>query len=157
MEPTKLESGELNFKYDLSRMPGAETFLACFACQTCVTSCPVTEANPAFSPLRIIRMAQLGLREELLGSDILWLCTGCYACQERCPMEVRITDILTMLKNMAAREGHAPTGVRAQQDIVKGNGRIYPLDDFDNKKREKIELPALPTACEVVGELFPEN
>ena len=72
-------------------------------------------------------------------------------------MEVRITDILTTLKNMAAEEGHAPAGIRAQQDIVKGSGRIYPLDDFDNKKRKKVDLPSLPTTCEVVTDLFPEN
>lgn len=157
METIKLEMGDLGFKYDLSQRPGAGRLLSCFACLTCVTSCPVTEVNPAFSPLRIIRMSQLGLREEILRSDILWLCSGCYACQERCPMEVRITDILTTLKNMAAEEGYAPTGIRAQQDIVKGSGRIYPLDDFDNKKRQKIDLPALPTACEVLTDLFPEN
>ena len=157
METIKLESGELNFKYDLSQKPGADRLLSCFACLTCVTSCPVTEVNPAFSPLRIIRMAQMGFREEVLKSDILWLCSSCYACQERCPMEVRITDILTTLKNMASEEGHAPAGIRAQQELVKGNGRIYPLDDFDNKKRKKVDLPSLPTTCEVVTDLFPEN
>ena len=72
-------------------------------------------------------------------------------------MEVRIADILTQLKNMAVREGHAPPGIRAQLDLVKGNGRIYPLDDFDNKKRQKIDLPALPITCEDVTDLFPDQ
>lgn len=157
METIKLENAERDFKYGLSQQQGAERLMSCFACLTCVTSCPVTEVHPQFSPLRMMRMALLGLREELLSSDEVWLCSSCYACQERCPMEVRITDILNMFKNMAAEAGYAPTGVRAQQDIVKGNGRIYPLDDFDNKKRQKVDLPAIPTSCEVMSDLFPDN
>lgn len=157
METIKLDHAERDFKYALSQQPGAEKLMCCFACMTCVTSCPVTEVHPEFNPLRIMRMALLGLKEELLSSDDVWLCSSCYACQERCPMEVRITDIMNVIKNMAAEAGYAPTGIRAQQGIVKGDGRIYPLDDFDNKKRQKVDLPAIPTTCEVVKDLFPDN
>jgi heterodisulfide reductase subunit C len=101
-------------------------------------------------------MALYGLKERVLSSDFIWLCSSCYACQERCPQGVSITEFMTLLKNMAAREGHMPSGIRAQLDLVKGEGRIYPIDDFDNKKRAKIDLPAVPTTCEVVKELFPE-
>jgi heterodisulfide reductase subunit C len=64
---------------------------------------------------------------------------------------------MTLLKNMAMKQGHAPPGIRAQWDLVRKEGRIYPLDDFDNKKRGKIGLPALPTSCEIVESLFPEQ
>ena len=49
-----------------------------------------------------------------------------------------------------------PTGIRAQRDLIKGEGRIYPIDDFDNKKRNKAGLPLIPTTCDVVKKLFPE-
>jgi len=61
---------------------------------------------------------------------------------------------MTALKNMAVKQGHAPAGIRAQMDIVKQAGRIYPLDDFDNKKRAKAGLPELPTSCDVIKELL---
>jgi heterodisulfide reductase subunit C len=157
MSTIHLENGEPGFKYELARRHGAERIMSCFACLTCVTSCPVTEARPEFSPLRVLRMVQLGLREELFSSGLLWLCTSCYACQERCPMEIRITDTITILKNMASQADRSPAGIRAQEELVKGSGRIYPLDDFDNKKRQKIELPALPTTCKAIRELFPEK
>jgi heterodisulfide reductase subunit C len=64
---------------------------------------------------------------------------------------------MTLLKNLAVRAGHMPVGIRAQRDLVKGEGRIYPIDDFDNKKRAKINLPPIPTSCEVVKKLFPED
>ena len=102
-------------------------------------------------------MALDGLKEEVLRSDFIWLCSGCYTCQERCPQGVSITEFMTLLKNMAIREGHAPKGIRVQRDIIKGEGRIYPIDEFDNKKRGKIGLPPLPTTCEVVKELFSEQ
>jgi hypothetical protein len=64
---------------------------------------------------------------------------------------------MTLLKNMAIKAGHAPAGIKAQRDLIRGQGRIYAIDEFDNKKRNKIDLPSLPTTCEVVKVLFPES
>jgi len=44
--------------------------------------------------------------------------------------------------------------VRAQMDVIKEEGRIYPIDEFDNKKRGKAGLPPLPTSCKVVKRLL---
>ena len=44
-----------------------------------------------------------------------------------------------------------------QLDLVKGQGRIYSIDEFDNKKRVKVDLPELPVTCEIVKELFPKK
>lgn len=155
MGSINLRHADPRFKHELTCQLGGENLMKCFTCLSCVTCCPVTQVNPKFSPIRILRMALYGLKEEVLTSDNLWLCSSCYTCQENCPMAVRITDILTLLKNMAVKAGNAPVGIRAQMDIIKGNGRIYPLDDFDNKKRQKIDLPPIPTSCDVVRDLFP--
>ena len=157
MTSINLENTDPKFKYELAKHPGAENFMRCFSCFSCVNGCPVSEVTAKFSPLRLMRTALLGLKEEVLKNENLWLCSSCYACQESCPMAVRVTDILTLLKNMAIMEGHVPMGIRVQMDLIKGNGRIYPLDDFDNKKRAKAGLPAIPTTCEVVKHLFPEE
>jgi heterodisulfide reductase subunit C len=61
---------------------------------------------------------------------------------------------MTLLKNRAIKEGFAPPGIRAQLKLVTGDGRIYPIDDFDNKKRSKAGLPVLPTSCEEIKKLF---
>lgn len=158
MADIDLSQSDPNFRKELAEQPGGEKIAACFACRTCMASCPVTAVNDIFNPLKVIRMALYGLKKEVLGSDFVWLCSSCYACQERCPQGVSITDFMTLLKNIAIREGYnPPAGIKAQRDIVTTEGRIYPLDDFDNKKRGKINLPALPTTCEVVKELFPEE
>jgi heterodisulfide reductase subunit C len=155
-ETIQLDGVDAGFKRELARRPEARNLMACFTCLTCAASCPVAQVDSRFNPIRIIRMALLGLKGDVLASETLWLCSSCYTCQERCPNDVTITDFLTLLKNMALEEGHAPQGIRAQEDLVRTHGRIYPLDDFDNKKREKIDLPPLPTTCEVMDKLFPE-
>ncbi len=152
-----LDQADSNFRKEIAAQPGGEKMAACFMCRTCTASCPITAVNERFNPLRIIRMALYGLKREVLESDFVWLCSSCYACQERCPQGVSITEVMTLLKNMAVEQGHAPAGVKAQLDLVKGEGRIYPIDDFDNKKRNKAGLPALPTSCEVVKKLFPKD
>ncbi|MFC1532145.1 4Fe-4S dicluster domain-containing protein [Thermodesulfobacteriota bacterium] len=154
MNDIDLELANTDFPKELAREPGGEKISACFTCRTCIASCPINAVNDRFNPLRIIRMALYGLKEEVLGSEFIWLCSSCYACQERCPQGVSITEFMTLLKNMAVKAGHAPLGIRAQRDLVTKQGRIYSIDDFDNKKRSKIGLPSLPTSCEVVKELF---
>lgn len=152
-----LDQADPDFRQELLSQEGGEKLAACFACRTCMASCPITVVNDRFNPLKVIRMALYGLKKEVLGSDFIWLCSSCYACQERCPQGVSITEFMTLLKNMAVREGYVPSGVKAQQGIIRTQGRIYPIDEFDNKKRNKIDLPLLPTTCEVVKLLFPEG
>lgn len=157
MGQLKLDRADPNFRKQLANQPGGEKISACFMCRTCTASCPITAVNDKFNPLRIIRMALFGLKAEVLSGDFIWLCSSCYACQERCPQGVSITEFMTVLKNLAVKEGNIPAGIRAQRDIIKGEGRIYPLDDFDNKKRVKTGLPPIPTSCSAVKKLFPDE
>jgi heterodisulfide reductase subunit C2 len=156
MADIDLDQADPAFRKELAAAPGGEKIAACFACRTCVASCPIAAVNDRFNPLRIIRMALYGLRKQVLESDFIWLCSSCYSCQERCPQGVCITDFMTLLKNMAVKAGHVPAGVKAQREIIFSQGRIYAIDEFDNKKRNKIDLPSLPTTCEAVKDLLTE-
>jgi len=130
---------------------------ACLMCRACTAVCPITRLNDSFNPFRFVRLALFGYIEEVLESGLIWLCSNCYACQEKCPHGVKIPDLMTALKNHGLKTGHAPRGVRLQMNIIKDNGRIYPIDEFDNKKRGKLGLPSLPTSCETVSTLFYED
>jgi len=120
----------------------------CLACGTCSAGCPVCRATTSYDPLRIMRMLVLGLREEVLRGDMIWLCSDCYTCQENCPMGVKVTEIINHLKNLATSEERAPLGVSTQERLLKDQGKIYIIDDFDNKKRTKVGLPSLPAMAE---------
>ena len=129
-------------------------FRGCYTCGTCTAGCPVHRAHRDYDPLRIIRMLVLGLREEILRGDMIWLCSDCYTCQESCPMGVKITDIINHLKNLATRERNIPLGVATQEKLLKDQGKIYIIDDFDNKKRAKAGLPSLPAMVEEAKKLL---
>jgi heterodisulfide reductase subunit C len=61
---------------------------------------------------------------------------------------------MTAVKNYAAKHGSAPGGYLQQLELIRKFGRLYEVDEFDNKKREKMGLPALPVTCEEVGRLL---
>ena len=145
---------DYDFKYEIAREPGGEYLLRCFACGTCTAGCPIRAVEAKYNPRQIIRKVLLGMKDEVLNGDFIWLCSTCYSCQERCPQDVRITDLMTTIKNYAAKHGKSPSGYLQQLDLIRKFGRLYEVDDFDNKKREKMGLPALPLTCEEVEKLL---
>ena len=110
--------------------------------------------NDRYNPRRILRMILLGMKKRVLESDFIWLCSSCYTCQERCPQGVRITDLMTAVRNMASREGWQPSGIAKQSELIKSQGRLYSLDEFDDKKRKKAGLPSIPFTIEEVTRLL---
>jgi heterodisulfide reductase subunit C len=60
---------------------------------------------------------------------------------------------MTALKNIAAREGYIHPAFREQNRLVSTFGRLYEVEDFDNKKREKLGLPAIKKTFKDVTEL----
>lgn len=150
-------SDKSSLKYKITQIAGGENLLNCYACGTCTAGCPVRALDERYNPRRIIRMAILGEEEALLAGNEIWLCTSCYTCQERCPQDVKITDLIIALRNMAVEAGHSPNGVTMQSKLVAQFGRLYELSDFDNKKREKMGLPALQIQFDEVQRVFPKT
>jgi len=132
-----------NFKYEVAAEIGGVNINRCFACGTCTAGCPVREIDEKYNPRKIIRMVLLGMRERVLKSDFIWLCSTCYTCYDRCPQDVQLTSIMTALKNIAAREGYIHPSFKEQARLVSKFGRLYEVEDFDNKKREKLGLPKI--------------
>ena len=106
MKKIIIAENDPNFKYDIASQPGAESFMRCFTCGTCTASCPVAEVNDEYDPRKIIRMSILGMREAVLSSDILCLCSRCYTCAALCPQNVKFTDVISILRDMAVKEGY---------------------------------------------------
>ena len=143
-----------DFKNQVSSMPGGENLTRCFACGTCTAGCPVREIDERYNPRKIIRMVILGMKERVLKSDFIWMCSTCYSCEERCPQDVRLTDVMNAVKNLAVREGHMHPAYAAQVELIRGSGRLYEIDEFDNKKREKAGLPALQPKVDEVAKII---
>jgi heterodisulfide reductase subunit C len=111
----------------------------CYQCGTCTASCPVFEVSTDYNPRKIIRMLLLGMKE-VLTEDFVWLCSSCYACQERCPQGVLIPQLMRALTNLAFSEGYAPEGILDQYQKVKTEGVLYKASSYDNRKRKRLGL-----------------
>lgn len=142
------------FKHEIAREPGGENIKVCFACGICTASCPIREIDSRYNPRKIIRMALLGMKERVLRSDFVWLCSSCYICAERCPQDVKFTEVINAIKNMAVKEGYIHPAFVAQTDLLTKSSRLYPIDDFDNRKREALGLPKLWTGKGSAAEIF---
>ncbi len=146
-----------NFKYQVMKEKGGENIVKCFACGTCTASCPVRAIDAIFNPRKIIRMVLLGMKDEVLKNEFVWLCTACYSCQERCPQDVKITELMVALKNIAVKEGYIHQSYIAQIEALFNNGNLYELDDFVNKKRAKLGLPERRGVIEDTRKLLEEG
>jgi heterodisulfide reductase subunit C len=88
-----------------------ETFWACVQCTTCTSVCPVVAASDDprgdldLTPQQIMNLMRLQLKDQALGCRMLWDCVTCYKCQEHCPQDVKVADILYELRNIAWRQG----------------------------------------------------
>jgi heterodisulfide reductase subunit C/nitrate reductase gamma subunit len=102
----------LNTQYPKDRQPILKdrTFSHCFSCQSCTTVCPVVgnydhpEQMLGLLPHQIMACLGLGLTQMAAGAKMIWDCLTCYKCQENCPQEVEVCDLLFDLKNVAAKE-----------------------------------------------------
>jgi heterodisulfide reductase subunit C len=84
-----------------------DTYTHCFSCQSCTTVCPVVanyddpEQVLGLLPHQIMCSLGLGLTEMAAGARMNWDCLTCYKCQENCPQQVEVCDVLYRLKNNA--------------------------------------------------------
>lgn len=104
----------------------------CYQCGKCTAGCPVSFAMDVV-PNRVIRMAQAGLKDEVLRCQSIWICATCSTCTARCPEGVDVARVMEVLRIMAAREGIPAPGRgrdvsifnRAFLNSVKRFGRMF--------------------------------
>ncbi len=119
------ESRDLAFRDLILKTPGGEKIPTCIQCGICAGSCPVSHEMD-YTPRQLVRMIQLGLKQEVLNSNTIWICTTCFSCSVRCPRGIRPTELMETLKPMAMAEGIKNKNARFDRvfsDVIKKNGR----------------------------------
>ncbi|MGA8830075.1 MAG: 4Fe-4S dicluster domain-containing protein [Desulfomonilaceae bacterium] len=157
MAKINLNKLDLEFKNRVAEQPGGEGLKACFSCKACTAVCPIQPLDKRYDPRKIIRMVLLGMKEQVLGSDFIWLCSSCYSCQEVCPQNVRFTEVMYAIKNLAAQEACIPPGLTAQRSLLRKHGRLYEVGEFENEKRLKFGLPPIIEHPEDFEKLLPDQ
>jgi len=95
----------------------------CIACAACFSACPAVEADPAFpGPMALAKLYRFVVdprdaahqdRLVRIQTEGLWLCLRCHLCTEACPKDVRPSERIRDLKEMAiAAQGATEHGSR---------------------------------------------
>ncbi len=104
----------------------------CYQCKKCSNGCPITYAMD-IQPHLIIKMIQLGMEKEVLGSKTIWLCAACETCGTRCPNEIKLADMMDSLRQMAETKGYvlgqknASIFHKSFLDSIEKYGRVYEI------------------------------
>ena len=122
---------------------GIETVKHCFQCGTCGGGCPSGRRTP-YKVRQIVRKCLLGLKEDVITDDALWMCTTCYTCQERCPRSVKIVEIIKKARNVAAHAGYMAKPHKMTGVFVINTGHGVPINDAAKALRTKIGLSEVP-------------
>ncbi len=73
---------------------------ACFNCGNCTAVCPLSSGGDSF-PRRMIRYAQIGTKDRLLGSKELWMCYYCGECTATCPRQANPGEFMAAARRYA--------------------------------------------------------
>jgi heterodisulfide reductase subunit C len=123
------EGLDTGFGPEIASRPGGEDLMRCIQCGTCSGTCPVS-IYMDYTPRRIMAMTRAGVKDEVLASNTIWLCASCYSCTVDCPKQIKITDIMYLLKQEAIAQGKhtrrlpIPILAREARKSVMQNGRI---------------------------------
>lgn len=81
-----------------------QNVMMCYQCGRCSSGCPLTFAMRTL-PNQIIRLVQLGLKEEALETNTPYLCASCLTCFARCPRGVDVAKVMEALRAINLRPG----------------------------------------------------
>jgi heterodisulfide reductase subunit B len=136
---------DFGFRRELAAKVEGNLANYCYQCGACVGDCPATTYSDTFNPREIMLKVLYGMGEELLKEDsVLWQCTNCYNCAERCPQEVKPAEVIISLKNMLADRGIYPDPVEKVIRTFEETGRTVPMNPAVDKQRARFGLPPMP-------------
>jgi ferredoxin/nitrate reductase gamma subunit len=93
---------------------GSEDLSKCYNCGHCTAICSLSASEAVF-PRKVIRYAQLGLRDKLLGSLEPWLCYYCGECSQTCPRQANPGEVMMTLRRW----------LTAQYDVTGLSKKLY--------------------------------
>ena len=121
----------------------------CYQCGSCVSSCAAGLVNPQKNIRKLIQnLIKAAEDSELEENDLLWLCTSCYQCEDRCPEGIPLTTLLIRIKNMAVEKGLIPNSVKKEIETIVTHSFTYPPAKSISSRRKRLGLPDLPRPAE---------
>jgi len=77
----------------------------CLECGKCTAVCPISTFNNSFSPRRMIAEGLFYGTDNLINDRLLWSCLTCQLCSQRCPVDVRFSELMRDYRAEAYQAG----------------------------------------------------
>ncbi len=97
-------------------LPEGGNLNLCLTCGLCASGCPATGLE-GMDPRKFLRMAALGMDEEIQKSEWAWMCTMCQRCVYACPMKINIPQLTFYTRQSWPRETR-PKGIVGSCDMA---------------------------------------
>ncbi|MBW9221244.1 CoB--CoM heterodisulfide reductase subunit C [Methanothermococcus sp. SCGC AD-155-M21] len=118
-----------------------DSFQRCYQCGTCTGTCPSGRITP-FKTRKLMKKILCGM--DVFHEEDMWMCTTCYECYEKCPRNVKITDVIKAARNVACKMGAISEPHRKTALYVFLTGHAVPVNDETKKVRKNIGLTEIP-------------
>lgn len=79
-----------------------EQISKCFQCGKCSAGCPSVDSMDIL-PNQIIRLLQIGEKDEVLASRTIWVCDSCFTCESRCPKGIDVARVMEAARQVILR------------------------------------------------------
>jgi ferredoxin len=96
-------------------LPEGGNLNLCLTCGACSSGCPATGLE-GMDPRKFLRMAALGMDEEIANSKWVWMCSMCTRCMYVCPMQINIPQLVFNARKLP--RGERPKGILGSCDMA---------------------------------------
>jgi len=103
----------------MEMLPNTWNLNSCFSCGACSSGCQAAGID-GMDPRKFLRMASLGMDDEILRSKWIWICTLCDRCVHVCPMAINIPQLIYHIRKNWPKES-TPKGIKSSCDMSLKN------------------------------------
>ncbi|MBW2089924.1 MAG: (Fe-S)-binding protein [Deltaproteobacteria bacterium] len=143
LKPVKIKNDRKSFFMTKVKelLPDGGNLNLCLTCGACSSGCPATGLED-MDPRKFLRMAALGMDEEIAGHPWVWMCSLCQRCSYVCPMKINIAGLVHEARKLWPRE-ERPKGILGSCDMALRNESCSamgtPVEDFQFVVEDVLE------------------
>lgn len=114
--------------------------LMCHQCSQCSGVCP-SRRNDGINPREIMMRHASGMDDPI--DPVIWLCTMCHSCEERCQLEAAPAALIRELRERSVDQGMCPKAFSDEARLFMKSGLSFPNSGLTKKTRKELGLPDL--------------
>jgi heterodisulfide reductase subunit C len=100
----------------MALLPEGGNLNACLTCGACASGCPASGLED-MDPRKFLRLAALGMDEQVITTRWVWMCSMCQRCVYVCPMQIDIPQLVYYARQAWPREKR-PKGILGSCDMA---------------------------------------